>query len=282
MGSTISHSFIVTMKLQVDMAPPWYHPATKHISTIHWWFFSPALKCICKAAPPGSSFPSCSLSLSSIQGLYHTGPAPKSRRMVQLIFGSRFFDIKSLFLQSSIVSKNKPPDQAELWDTLLVDAGRHQQPQFSLSLVQQKVLSRATPHSIPAHHISPAMHRSSECAMHPWVGPASLKPFLKRLILGARARLPVYTNPLNPKAGGWYGGFIRVSFNPSFRSLTMSNPDLMPTRDGYQCPNPDISHLSFSAFSWFPICQQRSCPITWAWTADRWTNYRSCYSWQGW
>lgn len=40
-----------------------------------------------------------------------------------------------------------------------------------------------------------------------------------------------------------------MSFKPSFRSLAMLNPDLMPTRDGYQCPNPDISHLSFFVLS---------------------------------
>lgn len=40
-----------------------------------------------------------------------------------------------------------------------------------------------------------------------------------------------------------------MSFNPSFRSLTMLNPDLMPTRDGYQPPNPDTSHLSFFVLS---------------------------------
>lgn len=99
--------FLVTMKLQLI----WLHHGTtlppNTFSLFIGDFFPPLLKCICKAAPPGSSFPSSSLSLSSIQGLYHTRPTPKkSGGTLQLIFGSKFFDINSLFLQSSLVSRN--------------------------------------------------------------------------------------------------------------------------------------------------------------------------------
>lgn len=111
--------FLVTMKLQVirhhhgPILPP-------NTSPLFIGDIFPLLKCICKAAPTGSSFPSSGLSLSSIQGLHHTGPAPKSsRRTVQLIFGSKFLDITSLFLQRSLVSRNKPPDQGEFWHTLI-------------------------------------------------------------------------------------------------------------------------------------------------------------------
>lgn len=100
--------FLVPMKLQVIRH---HHGPILPPSTFPLFIgdFFPLLKCICKAAPTGSSFAPSGLSLSSIQGLHHTGPAPKSsRRTVQLIFGSKFLDITSLFLKAALFPGTSP------------------------------------------------------------------------------------------------------------------------------------------------------------------------------
>lgn len=78
----------------------------------------PPLKCICKAAPFGSSFPSSgpqsSISLET-QERCHTGPTPKSsRRTALLFFGSTSLDINCLFLQSSLIFRNKPSNPGQV------------------------------------------------------------------------------------------------------------------------------------------------------------------------
>lgn len=131
MGSTVFSPY----ETAGDMAPPGYHSATKHISTIDWWF-SPPIKMHLQSSSSWKNFSlKWSLTVINIQGLYHTGTAPKrSRRNVQLIFGSEFLDINSLFRQGSLVSRNKSLDQVELSDTLDSRADEHENKfYFSLS-----------------------------------------------------------------------------------------------------------------------------------------------------